>query len=199
MPWTATQVIDRSLPRPQQAPTCGCSGPPVLQRSPSYFLFLYCHLIWPLVAAIMNSSLYRKQGLCRSEIYVNHQVSDIVCPRSFKELYTKRIYSDQLTSWGQDLLAWCVFAHRSGWLWCFQSINWIHEQNQNLLFDNLDAEWSSGANDTLDDVFQGRVPDFEALILGFHLGDLIHRPQWHHPGCFMTYTRTKETDTARHE
>ena len=35
MPWTATQVIDRSLPRPQQAPTCGCSGPPVLQRSPS--------------------------------------------------------------------------------------------------------------------------------------------------------------------
>ena len=38
MPWTATQVIDRSLPRPQQAPTCGCSGPPVLQRSPSLFL-----------------------------------------------------------------------------------------------------------------------------------------------------------------
>ena len=44
MPWTATQVIDRSLHRPQQAPTCGCSGPPVLQRSPSYYyqiLFLF--------------------------------------------------------------------------------------------------------------------------------------------------------------
>ena len=37
-------VIDRSLHRPQQASKCLCSGPLVLQRSPSLYLYQFNQL-----------------------------------------------------------------------------------------------------------------------------------------------------------
>ena len=68
MPWTATQVIDRSLPRPQQAPTCGCSGPPVLQRSPSFLLNLFKFFTFIYIFDISGHSL--KLHILISEIEI---------------------------------------------------------------------------------------------------------------------------------
>lgn len=70
-------------------------------------------------------------------------------------------------------------------------------QSEDLLIDNLDAERLSRANYAFDDVLKGGIPHFEALVLGFHLGDLVHRPHSHHPCCLVAFTHQHQN--PRHE
>lgn len=68
-------------------------------------------------------------------------------------------------------------------------------QSEDLLIDNLDAERPSRAYYAFDDLLKGGVPHFEALVLGFHLGDLVHRPHGHHPCGLVAFTH-KTTESA---
>lgn len=63
-------------------------------------------------------------------------------------------------------------------------------QDQDLLLDDLDSQRTGRAGDAFDDVFHGGVPQFEAVILGFHPRDLVHRPHGHHPCRLMAFTHT---------
>lgn len=65
-------------------------------------------------------------------------------------------------------------------------------QSEDLLIDNLDAERPSRADDAFDDFFHGGVPHFEALVLGFHLGDLVHRPHRHHPCGLVAFAHQQQ-------
>lgn len=63
---------------------------------------------------------------------------------------------------------------------------------QDLLIDNFDAQRAGRANDAPDDRLQGGILHFEAFILGFHLGDFVHRSYWHHPCCFVACTHPRD-------
>lgn len=69
------------------------------------------------------------------------------------------------------------------------SVHWA--QNEDLLVDNLDAQRLGWANYAFDDGFEGGIPHFEALILGFRLGNLIHCPHRHHPRCLVAFTQKR--------
>lgn len=64
-------------------------------------------------------------------------------------------------------------------------------QNEDLLVDDLDAQRLRRANYAFDDSFKGGVPHFEALILGFHLGNLVHCSHRHHPRCLVAFTQKR--------
>lgn len=81
-------------------------------------------------------------------------------------------------------------------------VKWAQTEKKHLLVDNLDAQRPGRADDALDHRFQRRVSHFEALVLGFDLGDLVHGPDRHHPRRLVAFCtqkrRTMRTKQGRH-
>lgn len=71
----------------------------------------------------------------------------------------------------------CILMTAPPWLSCVREML--------LLVDDLDPQGACRADDALDDVLKRSVLNLEALVLGFHLCDLVHRSDGHLASCFV--------------